>query len=286
MNSSFKRVLLLFRKQWMEDRRLFMLGILAISLLQLFLLLLEVYTADQGLHSSATSMIAVLGLFLTGSIFSSNLLNRFRHKSEAIFSFMTPASAGEKLVVALVYSMILFPVLYMLLFSGNLYIARYVERFVRLERYNLVSMGRADITMVVLFYWVSQAVVLLFSLVFRRYAFLISACFLAAVCIAGASLSERMLKNMVAGKKPALSKEVLLYGTEVVHARLDNSNPLSNATFLLDVKVGNDPYMPRRVVYLNASLSRSSEILFTGFVVMGFIFLLYIVWCRLKEQQL
>ncbi|MCK7557774.1 hypothetical protein MKQ70_23300 [Chitinophaga sedimenti] len=286
MNSSFKRFQLLFRKQWIEERRLYLLGILVMGLLLQFLMLLTVFTADYGLDSAAVGVMFILGLLLCGTIFSSGLLNRFQHKSEAIFTLMTPASATEKLAVALVYGLVLFPVVYALLFAGNFYIARLVEMKYHASRFQLKNVAASDLFSILIFYWLAQGVVLLITLSFRRYVFLISAGLLICIAIVGSALSQPLLKKMIGTEKPALTEEVKMYGREIIAAKLDNSNPLGDATFQLDVKVGEDSYTPRRTVYVRTTLSTRSFILFNGFVLTSVILVLYIVWLRLKEQQL
>jgi hypothetical protein len=286
MNTSFDRFKLLFLKQWAEDRRLYLLSLLVIALAQLTVMLLLVFTSDRGLWGGAVNSMGIIGLILSGSLFASILLNRFRHKSEAIFAFMLPASAGEKVAVAVVYGLLLFPLTYYLLFFLNLSIAGLVDMQVAKGPGSSASVLLRDVVMTIQFFWLSQAFVLLCSLLFRKRAFMIASAAILLFTVFVTASGGGIMTTMIGKQLPKMENLNIFPGYEVVGAQQDNLNPFSEATYALEIKLNNAPDSPRRLVYTKVELPASRLLLFNGVLLISIILLLYIVWFKLKEQQL
>ncbi|UYQ92106.1 hypothetical protein MKQ68_18625 [Chitinophaga horti] len=283
MSSSFARYVLLLKKQWIENRRFYLFAVLVIFLLQFSMLLLAVFTADRGLGSGVVSIISILGVLLTGSMFSSSLLNNYRHRSEGIFGLMLPASAKEKLLVAVTYNMLIFPVLFFVMFCSNLYAAHLIEvkfsfRISRLE----VATFKTIVFFTVL-YWLSQAFVLLCSLMLRRFSFMVAACVMIVLAIVVSAISTSTFSAIIGNRTAKVDNLAQFYPGPIVGTRLQSADPLGAASFMVDIKHGNGVVMPWHYA---VNLSPAGNWLFNGYVLLTAIFLLYIVWLKLKDQQL
>src|SRR3569833_35059 len=114
---SFSRWWMLVVRHWAENRRRYMLALLAIAGLMAiwngFNLLMEKDLPMQYRHQLPTYFI---GLFLTGCIFASTLFAPLGNKKEAIQYLSVPASQLEKFLCSLFYGVFLYFILYSLIF--------------------------------------------------------------------------------------------------------------------------------------------------------------------------
>jgi len=171
MEFSIKRVWLLAKKQWVENRKLYLLGALALIGIMSALILFNV--ANGGISEETQKVCLFGGILIAGSIFTSTILSQFSNKINGIEALMLPASTLEKVVVALVYSLLLFPLVYVLLIYPLLIFAHFLDATIVGNLTNLYqfSFTGEEKGLVVVFIFL-QSFFLLFSVVFRRYIFL------------------------------------------------------------------------------------------------------------------
>lgn len=114
---SFNRWLLLVTKHWSENRKKYLLGILAITgiilIWFLFNIIMERYR-PMGLGNQAGTYF--VGLFIVGCLFASTLFSDLASKPRGIKYLSLPASQLEKTLCALLYSVVIFFAVYTIMF--------------------------------------------------------------------------------------------------------------------------------------------------------------------------
>jgi hypothetical protein len=114
---SFTRWRLLVAKQWKENRRRYLLSLLAIGGLmaawEAFLIAVIPYAPLEPFMQFATYTV---GLFLTGCLFASTLFADLGNKKQALSWLSLPASHLEKLLCAILFGVVLFYGAYTLVF--------------------------------------------------------------------------------------------------------------------------------------------------------------------------
>ena len=114
---SFSRWRLLVGKHWIENRRRYLLSLLAIGGLQavwfIFLIVMDPYAPVVAFMQIATYFI---GLYLTGSLYTSMLFAELSTKKEGLPWLSLPASQLEKLLCALLFGTVLFFIAYTFVF--------------------------------------------------------------------------------------------------------------------------------------------------------------------------
>jgi hypothetical protein len=114
---SFTRWRLLVTKQWTENRRKYLLSLLAIGGLlaawDAFLIAVIPYAPLEPFMQFATYTV---GLFFTGCFFASTLFAELGNKKQALSWLSLPASHLEKLLCAILFGVVLFYAAYTLVF--------------------------------------------------------------------------------------------------------------------------------------------------------------------------
>ncbi len=109
------KILLLNKRQWKENNRSYQIGLLAITGILLFLFLVVWHWRDS-FAGDAHRGIFLIGLFAGGCIFGSSLLKDLTHPSKGMWLMGIPASAGEKVFIAVMYATAFYIVAYLSLF--------------------------------------------------------------------------------------------------------------------------------------------------------------------------
>lgn len=113
---SFKRLIQLIQKQWVENARLYLLSLATITfvlgLIHFFWIVGTTRHFDEGFGFG----LYWFGLFLCGSIFASNSFGPLGNKEKGTYWLAFPASHGEKFANVLFYNLIVFTLSYTLVF--------------------------------------------------------------------------------------------------------------------------------------------------------------------------
>ena len=167
MALSIHRIWYLFKMQWVENRKLYLLGLLAmIGILAMF------YFTGSASENSQSAFF-VIGIFIASSIFTSTILSRFAEKNKALSALMLPASSAEKIIIAIIYSMIIFPVVFIALIYPVMIAAHYFHSEIQGDLAPLWNYRAEENTgIVVVMYFILQAFVLFCSTLFRRFTFI------------------------------------------------------------------------------------------------------------------
>lgn len=83
MQFSIYRVWLLIKKQWAENRQLYLLGLLATAGVMGIAFLFHM-SEDKGLDYNAQRAVLIAGAGVGGAIFTSTILSRFNDKLKGI----------------------------------------------------------------------------------------------------------------------------------------------------------------------------------------------------------
>jgi hypothetical protein len=129
---SFNRWLLLIGKHWSENRKKYMLGLLALTGIMIvwfvFNILMDPYGAMDESIQYGTYFV---GLFIVGCLYGSMLFGELSSRPKGISYLSVPASHFEKTLTALLYGVVIFFLCYTLIF--------YVADFIMLKIANAVS---------------------------------------------------------------------------------------------------------------------------------------------------
>lgn len=205
MEFSLSRFWLLTRKQWVENRKPYVLGAMAlIGILSFFILFTILSDNHTGFHVSSQETVFFVGLISAGAIFSSTLLKPYEEKPKSIQAFMIPASIVEKFLVAILYSMIFFPVVYLVIAYPLIMLGLYIDVEV-LGHLNLpFALKHERLLRSPLLCLIIQSCFLLFSVVFRRYAFLKTMVMVSVLLVSCFSFNDYMAKTMLGDAQPSV----------------------------------------------------------------------------------
>lgn len=203
MEFSLSRFWLLTRKQWVENRKPYVLGAMAlIGILSFFILFIVVTDKNFGFSISSQETVFFVGLISGGALFSSTLLKSYEGKPESIQAFMIPASVVEKFLVAILYSMIFFPVVYFVIAYPLIMLGLYIDVEV-LGHFNLPYTFNDDGSFSSLYiFFIIQSGFLLFSVVFHRYVFLKTVVLISVLLLSGSFFNEYMAKALLGDSQP------------------------------------------------------------------------------------
>jgi hypothetical protein len=202
MEFSLLRFWLLTRKQWIENRKLYLFGTLALIGILSFFIILIIAENRNGFSIDGQHNVFFIGLIAAGAFFSSTPLKLYEEKQKSIQAFMIPASVIEKYLVAVVYTMIFFPLVYLIITYPLILLGHYIDlevfgRFNALYTFNLDQVATSTFI-----FFAVQSCFLLFSLVFHRYAFLKTTVLVSVLLMSCLSFNEYMAKTMLGNTQP------------------------------------------------------------------------------------
>ena len=119
MNNFFNyhRFALLVKRQWVENRRLFLMALATLLGLGIFFYSFNINWEHGVLFRLESRMIIFyLGLFLAGSFFTNYIFRDLSDKNSTTSFLLVPASHFEKQMSALFYVFVVFPIIFFILF--------------------------------------------------------------------------------------------------------------------------------------------------------------------------
>ncbi|MCZ4244626.1 hypothetical protein [Pedobacter punctiformis] len=171
MHFSFPRFFNLFIKQWAENKKLYLLGAIAVPIILATITLFFPIT-DSRLTSEVQNIIFGFSLFIFGGIFGSSLLSVYTPKSSGIRMLMLPVSSLEKLLVAVIYGLVLFPLLYFILGYPVMLLVHQLDSEVFGNLNRSISVTPRNIKIIYCLFLMIQSFVLFCSLYFKKFIFL------------------------------------------------------------------------------------------------------------------
>lgn len=264
-NFSFKRTGQLIKKQWVENRRLYSMSVLALTGILGVTFVLWLSMSGTSYNEESAYIFGLIGLFITGAIFASTTYNMLNAKDTGIYWISFPASHLEKFLVTLFFNVVVFTVVYtalffVLKFISEAYINYLIENGQRLYSYRRIDWSRSDgfseaIPVFCYVFFVVQAAFLLGSISFKRFSFIITTIVIIGILFLLGWYAFKIGK--------------IAFGNEY------DFNP-----FRVQSHYENGAY---KEYELNASLKACVE-LFLKFLLAPFLWL--VTWFKLKEKQL
>jgi hypothetical protein len=307
MAFSLTRTWYLFKLQWIENRKLYTLGILA-----LIGIMVAVFVTSSG-SPSAQSMIFEFGMFISSSIFTSSILSQFSDKIKSVNALMLPASALEKTVVALIYSMLLFPVLYIVFIYPAMLLGHYYHADINGDLDPLYDYGdNQHIPLEIALFFVLQAFVLFCSVMFRRYTYIKTVVLVCTIIFCLFSIDEQISDGLFKGIDPKiLPKDYIpVWDTVTVSTTTTTEAPKGsklppNITYIAPHKevwhtrqfnlAGGDPYGDISFMTYRegpspdrwcAKLPANQQLIFIMLLILIPPFFWLLTWLRLREKTL
>ena len=175
---SFSRLGKLIAKQFYENSRLYLISTLALLGLLSIAFTFWITVAGPNYQEEETYFIFLFGLFLAGAIFASMSFNMLGRKDKGIYWLGIPATHLEKLVCTILFSVVLFFIVYCLCFYLVKSIAlTYLDSRVGAiyTEMNGSNDGFGSVFKYFLYaYFAVQSLYLLGSVYFSRYSFIVT----------------------------------------------------------------------------------------------------------------
>jgi hypothetical protein len=203
MNNTFdfKRFSLLVKRQWVENKKLFLMASVILVGLGIIFYAMNMSWVDGGIRNFQKELFS-FGLFVSGTIFTNYVFRDFYDKNSSTNFLLIPASHFEKLLNGLFYVFIFFPIVYFAFFGivdlcfvkiGNSIIMSQVElpkvggvydllnytlyeKIVVFNTFSIEKMAErnyeslSDLLIVLSFWAITQAITILGSMFFERWA--------------------------------------------------------------------------------------------------------------------
>ena len=113
---SYKRFKLLLLRQWIENRKLFLMGVGVIFGLGLLFYGLSTSWKMATIDKTIQISTFMIGLYFGGAIFTNYLFKDFSEKTSTTNILMLPATHFEKLFSGIFYSCIIYPIVFLTLY--------------------------------------------------------------------------------------------------------------------------------------------------------------------------
>lgn len=109
----FNRFLLLVKRQWLENKKLFLMAFAV--MFGLMLLFYTITTSWRGANIDIKVQLVAyfIGLYFGGALFANLILKDFSDKNSSTSYLQLPASHLEKLLVAVFFSIIVYPIIFL-----------------------------------------------------------------------------------------------------------------------------------------------------------------------------
>ncbi|MEO6933585.1 MAG: ABC transporter ATP-binding protein, partial [Chitinophagaceae bacterium] len=199
---------LLFKRQYLENNKLYRIAGLGLAAILLFLFFITWHFRNS--FSGGTNQgIFLIGLFLSGSLFTSLLLKDLGQPSSGIWLMALPASISQKLFVCIIFSIVFYVLSFVsIFFMVELLFNKIVgENSVRMEIKDLWKNGFYNFFFI---YMNIQLLVLLGSISFKKAAFIKTIIILLVFFLSVNSLNNALL-GMITSETAINGGEVFDY---------------------------------------------------------------------------
>ncbi|QEC79847.1 hypothetical protein [Mucilaginibacter ginsenosidivorax] len=298
MQISIHRIWLLVRKQWAENQQLYILGMLAMAGIIAGLIIYNI-SSFEGFDKRSQKNLFFLSMVVVGSIFATTILSQFNTKHAGIQALMLPASALEKFVVAAIYSIIVFPVCFVVIVYPLIIIGHYVDREL-IGSNNLLYVANGDLEefIFIFIFLILQSVALFCSVLFKRYVFIKSA-ILVIIVFFGVIISNPLIARRIVTintEKPVIANISETYydvnHNIVAHKEVKESTwtRIRSAMPYSEMEINNwfvkKKHNGVNYISYNTEVRNKYHAFFYALLVISIPFLWLITWFRLKEKEL
>jgi hypothetical protein len=284
MQFSFARFSYLFKLQFAENRKLYLLSMAAMAGIMLCFMFVSVFTSDGGLTFSGQIDFVTAALILSGAFFTSLIFKQYGDKNKRIQSILLPVSNAERLAVAVLFTLFLFPLVFLLLYFICIAIANAIDVHVLGHMNDVYMLGGIESQYLFMTFFLVQSVALLGAIWFRHFTFVktvVLIC-LATFFISGVNevINKVVVKDAsarVAGYHIKTNKPPFPVRYEIV-----NAAPYRSMRFFAKNQYG---YSIAESSYW-LSLPDRQTVFFLIFLALVPLFFFYVTHAKLREQQL
>ena len=196
---SFERLIGLIRKQWIENKKFYTLGSLALlGMMGICITLFWVLMDGDHWREQTAYEIYLIGLMLCGSIYGSISFATLGNKEKGQYWLSFPASVTEKMIVTIFYTTIVFFLVYTSCFllckwAAELYMVAYIKTHAgaSLQEMNWEQHFGEAYKYFIWGYFCLQSLFILGSVYFKQFAFIKTVIF---VTLIGGALSFLIAK--------------------------------------------------------------------------------------------
>ncbi len=284
MEISFTRIGLLMKKQFIENKKLYLFGVLAIMGIMSFVFVTIVFFGE-GLKMQEQGVVFGLGMISFGCLFTLTLFSKLDKKEGRTEIFTLPATALEKLVCGIIYGAILFPIIYIITVYPILRFAHYLDN-TYMGRINETYIFNVDKAIFMSIFYILQTLVLMLSVFIKQYKVPISAGILSIIFLSIfyfypkiiAQSFPREIKGGIKMEERYLGKDGILNYTKIIKVDQTFVGPQNVQPF------GEMRYNSQ-YTYLQVGLPLYQNMFFYVLLLLAIPFLWIITWFKLKELE-
>ncbi|WP_343701090.1 hypothetical protein [Chitinophaga sp.] len=283
MQFSFSRFINLFKLQLAANRRLYLLGMAALAGMLLAFMLFFLIT-DRELNFKTQQAVYLVGLVLSSAVFTTTVFKQYAERSQRAQALMLPVSALEKMVLAVVLTLVVYPLVYTIICIACLKVINYLDIY-WLGNPNALYMLNDEYTPgLLVIYFYLQSFVLLGAIWFRKQTFVKSAVMICLIIIGMQAFSSFLGRKIIGRTQPANVEAVSqkLGATKIRHFMYDGATPYVNTLLMANTEIeGKVDWEYYKVELPQPAFS----IMLVVLIAVPF-FLWFITLLKLREQQL
>lgn len=283
MQFSFTRFNYLFRLQLATHLRFYLLGMAALAGILLAIMLFIAVNDNEGLGYGTQTLIFLIGLVLSSAVYTASIFKPFSQKASRIQAIMLPVSAMERLAVALLFTLVIFPMVYGIICLSCLWLINLVDLYALGHLNYLFALNDGKFLLYILPFYFLQAMVIPGAIWFRRYTFVKIAVVVCLVILGFQGLNDVVTRKIMSGVQPAEMEQVSKkLGQDVKEFRFEGASPFFNMRLAGYVERSGRWEQEYYEVKLPGPLYGA---MLTALVLFP-LFLWFITLLRLREQQL
>lgn len=277
MKFSFRRFGQLFKLQLAVNRNLYLLGIASITGILLGFMLFLLYQGEYNYSGQEFTFVA--GLLLSSTVFSSIIFKQFAQTDDRTMAMMLPASAGERLAVALVLCLLIFPLIYTLIWLPCNVAVNYFDLRWGGAADGLYLPGGRETLVSIMVNVLLQSFILLGAIWFRKHIFVKS-----VICVCVIMFAFTLLTNKSGEAMINSARTVESFERDIWYS-FDNVTPYNSINLRAHKKVAEGTYS-NIGPYYHVKLPASAQLVFLLVLCLAPVTLWVITWMKIREQQL
>lgn len=198
---SITSISILIQRQFIEHKRIYGIGTLVLFALLMFMFLV-IHQWQDSFSGAVQNGVFIIGLFVSGAVFSSTMFGELSSKQSAIWFLGIPAKHSEKVLLSVLLSVPLFLIAYLLIF----YLANFIYLYTLAENGSaaLLDVSRNNFYEFFFQYVVFNGVILLGGVIFNTHS-LIKTILVAVVLFATINLMNNSLLSILIPEASILS---------------------------------------------------------------------------------
>lgn len=277
MKFSFSRFSYLLRLQLAVNRKLYLLGITSIAGILLGFMFFLSYISEFGYSAQEFTFLA--GLVLSSTVFTSTIFKQFAQTDERTMAMMLPASASERLAVAVLLTIVVYPLVYVLITIPCILLVNYINLNWNEQFSGYYLPNNTEALYGFLLNLGVQSFILTGAIWFRRHVFVKSVIVVCLLLFTLSLVNSNSARTMIEG-----SATVEMFEKDMLYS-YNSANPFYSINLNASKKVGEGLY-DNIGPYYHVTLPVSTRLPFLlAWALIPFV-LWGVTWMKIREQQL